>query len=249
MTLWRLEWLRITRTRRLIALIGTYVFFGFVGPLTARYLAAIIDRFGGGGIEVSVPDPVPADGIAQFVDNAAPLGLLVVVIVAAGSLTLHTLPEMAVFLRTRVPSVARLMMPRAVVVFAAAACAYLIGVGIAWYETAVLLGGVPVAGLLLGGLLGVVYIGFAVALTAAVGARLASVLGTVMGSLLVLLILPVVGIVDVVGRWLPSHLVGAQVDLVRGGSATDYVGSALVTVAAAGVLLALAVRRAGTREL
>ena len=152
MNLWRLEWLRLTRTRRLIALIGTYAFFGFVGPLTARYLSAIIDRFGGGDIQVVVPDPIPVDGIVQFTGNIYPIGLLVAVIVAAGALTPRALPEMAIFLRTRVTSAARLVIPRFTVVFAAAAAAYVIGIGIAWYETAVLLGALPAGGLLLGSL-------------------------------------------------------------------------------------------------
>ena len=45
MSLWRLEWLRLVRSRRLVALAGVYVFFGFVGPLTARYLGEIVERF------------------------------------------------------------------------------------------------------------------------------------------------------------------------------------------------------------
>jgi len=249
MSLWRLEWLRLTRTRRLVALIGAYAFFGFVGPLTARYLSAIIDRFGGGDIQVVVPDPMPIDGIVQFTGNIYPIGLLVAVVVAAGALTPGALPEMAIFLRTRVTSAARLVIPRFTVVLAAAAAAYVIGVGIAWYETAVLLGALPAGGLLVGTLLGILYLAFAVAVVAAIGGSLDSVLGTVMGSLLVLLLLPIAGIVDAVGRWLPSHLVGAQVDLLMDGSVGDYLGSALATVILIGLLLAAAVHRAGAGEL
>ncbi len=35
---WRLEWLRLTRTPRTIALAGVYLFFGLLGPVTAKYL-------------------------------------------------------------------------------------------------------------------------------------------------------------------------------------------------------------------
>ena len=186
MGLWRLEWLRLTRTRRHLALGGVFAFFGLVGPLTARYLPQIIDRFGG-EIEVIVPDPVPADGIAQFSANAIQIGLLVAVVVAAAALTLDALPEMAVFLRTRVGSAARLLTPRVAVVGAAVAGAYLLGVALAWYETAILLGPVPAGGLLMGALLGVLYLAFAVAVVAATGTRTSGVLGTVLVSLVVLL--------------------------------------------------------------
>jgi ABC-2 type transport system permease protein len=247
--LWKLEWLRLVRTRRLVALLGVYAFFGFVGPLTARYLPEIIDRFGGEGFQVIVPDPVASDGIAQFMSSATQIGLLVAVVVAAGALTLDALPEMSVFLRTRVASPARLVVPRFTVGFAAASVAYFLGLGIAWYETAVLIGGLPAGRLLLGAVLGVLYLAFAVGVTAAVASRFASVLTTVLVSLMALLILPIAGIVDVVGRWLPSHLVGAQVDLLKDGAAADYLGAALVTVAATAAALGLAVRRTGTREL
>jgi len=249
MTLWRLELLRLIRTRWAIALAAVYVFFGFVGPLTARYLAEIIDRFGGDEMTVIVPEAVPADGIVQFSSNAQQIGLLVAVVVAAGALTLDALPEMSIFLRTRVPSAARLVIPRYVVSAASISAAYVVGAAIAWYETAVLLGGLPVGGMLLGTLLGILYLAFAVAVAAALGSRLGGVVGTVVTTLLVLLVLPIAGIADAVGRWLPSHLVGAQVDLVKGGSAADYLGTTLVTIVAIAILLTAAVRWAESREL
>jgi len=249
MNLWRLELLRLVRTRRAVALAAVYVFFGFVGPLTARYLVEIIDRFGGDQMTVIVPEAVPADGIAQFISNAQQIGLLVAVVVAAGALTLDALPEMSIFLRTRVSSAGRLVIPRYVVSAASTAAAFVLGAAIAWYETAVLIGGLPVGGMLLGTLLGILYLAFAVAVVAALGSRLGGVLGTVAATLVVLLVLPIAGIADAVGRWLPSHLVGAQVDLVKGGSAGDYLGAAFVTILAIAVLLTAAVRWAESREL
>lgn len=249
MTLWRLELLRLIRTRRAVVLAGVYVFFGFVGPLTARYLSAIVDRFGGGDLTVIVPDPIPADGIAQFASSAQQIGLLVAVVVAAGSVTLDAVPEMSIFLRTRVSSAARLVVPRYIVSVSAVAVAYVLGVAIAWYETAVLLGGLPAAGMILGTLAGVLYLAFAVAVAAAFGGRFASVLGTVAATLLVLLVLPIVGIVESVGRWIPSHLVGAQVALVNDGSAGDYLGAAIITIVSVVVLLTAAARWSQSREL
>lgn len=248
MTLWRLEWLRLTRTRRIVALAGVYVFFGFVGPLTARYLPQILDRFGSGDFQVIVPDPVPADGIAQFSANVTQIGLLVAVVVAAGALTLDALPEMAIFLRTRVIASGMLVIPRLVVVFGAVAGAYLLGAAVAWYETAVLLGGVPVGSMILGMLLSILYLGFAVAVTGAVGSRSGSVLSTVLATVVVLLLLPLAGIVDAVGRWLPSHLVGAQAGLVADATGSGYLGAAVVTVVLSAVLVVVAVRRAGNGE-
>jgi ABC-2 type transport system permease protein len=248
MTLWRLEWLRLVRTKRLVALVGVYVFFGILGPFTARYLGEIVDRFGG-EVTVVFPDPVPPDGIAQYVANASQIAVLVAIAVAAGALTIDAVPEMSVFLRTRVPAASGIVVPRFVVAALAACGAYLLGVVAAWYETQVLLGSVSAGGMLAGIGYAFIYLGFAVALVAAVGTRVRSVVGTVGIAVVALLLLPVIGIADAVGRWLPSHLVGAQVDLLRDSPATDYLGAAAVTVAAAAVLLVLAVRTAASREL
>lgn len=249
MSLWRLEWLRLVRTRRLVALGAVYAFFGLVGPLTARYLAEIIDRFGGDEMQITVPDPTPVDGIAQFSANASQIGLLVVVVVAAGALAMDAVPEMAIFLRTRVGSGARLLVPRLAVSLAAAAAAFVVGTGVAWYETAVLLGSPPAGGLVVGTLYGILYLAFAVALTALAGTVFRSVLATGLASLLALLLLPILGIAEAIGRWLPSHLVGAQTDMAAGASAADYLGAAGVAVGATAVLVLAAVRRFDAREL
>ncbi|HSG79231.1 MAG TPA: hypothetical protein VLD62_06615 [Acidimicrobiia bacterium] len=248
MTLLRLEWLRLVRTRRLPALIGVYLFFGLIGPLTARYIGDIVERFGG-EVTVIFPDPVPADGIAQYVSNASQIGVLVAVAVAAGALTLDALPEMSIFLRTRVRPVARLVLPRFTMAVAAAAGAYLLGLLAAWYETVVLLGSLPV-GRLLGGLaFGILYLGFAIAVVAAAGARLRSVIGTVGLSVAVLVVMPVLAVIDAVGRWLPSHLVGAQVGLLEGASFVDYLPAAAVALVTGGLLVTMALRRAEIAEL
>ena len=92
------------------------------------------------------------------------------------------------------------------------------------------------------------YLAFAVAVVAVAGSRTGSVLATVLVSLVVLAMLPLLGIVEAVGRWLPSHLVGALTGLVSGDGAGDYLPAALVTPAVTAVLLWLAVRMSGARE-
>jgi ABC-2 type transport system permease protein len=153
MSLWRLEWLRLIRTKRWIALVGVFVFFGLLGPLTARYLGEIID-FAGGELEgatIEFPPPVPADGMTQFVSNAMQIGTLVAVIVAAGALAFDAIPEMGVFLRTRVESVREILVPRVVVTTGAVLAAFLVGALTAWYETWALIGA-PDTGAVLAGI-------------------------------------------------------------------------------------------------
>jgi ABC-2 type transport system permease protein len=248
MNLWRLEWLRLVRTKRWIALVGIYVFFGLLGPLSARYVGEIVERFGG-GVQVTFPPPVPADGMIQYVSNVSQLGLLVAVVVAAGSLAFDAKPEMGVFLRTRVPRVWDILIPRLAVSFLTVGASFVLGALAAWYETVVLIGSLPAGGTLAGIGFGLLYLAMVIAVVAAAGSRARNVLGAVMITIVVLLVMPILGIVEAIGRWLPSHLVGALSDIPGGTAVGDYLPGAAVSVIVTGLSLWLSVRWSARREL
>lgn len=252
MTLWRLEWLRLVRTRRWMALVGVYVLFGLIGPLTARYLGEIVSLAGGDldGATIVFPPPVPADGMIQYVSNAMQIGTLVAVVVAAGSVAFDAVPEMGIFLRTRVARVERILLPRVTVTIAAVVAAFVGGALAAWYETWALLGAPDTGSVLAGIACGALFLVFVVALVSAVSGRASSVLATVAVSIVILLALPIVGVVDRLGRWLPTHLAGALGALPAGTTQpADYLGAAAVTLILVVGLLRLATVWARQREL
>lgn len=247
MNLWRLHWYRMRRTARLWTLLGLFVFFGALGPLSARYLAQII-KAAGGGIEVELPDPTPIDGMVQFISNAGQLGVLAIVIVAAGALAIDARPEWGAFLRTRVRGVPDLVVPGAVVTAAAGISAWIIGTAIAWIGTEVLLGSLAPGRMLLGVLFGSLYVVFVTGVTAAAAALTRSTLSTVLVAVGVLIALPVLGLLPVIEPWLPSELLGAPVDVLTGRDLAELVRAAVVTVVVVPLLLWWAGVRIGQRE-
>jgi ABC-2 type transport system permease protein len=250
MNLWRLEWLRLVRTHRLLAIVGVYVFFGLTGPLTARYLAQILGRLGTDGIKVEFPTPTPADGIDQFVGNAAQIGLLVVVLVASSALAFDARREMAVFIRTRVGNVRDILVPAYLVNTAGAVAGLVVGALAAWYETAVVLGSLPTGRMLLGIALEALFLAFAVAVVALAASVARS---TVAAAGLTLAVLLGMGILGGLGgglsRWLPTHLIAALTGLVRDVAPADYVPAIVVTVIATAAALVTAVALTARREL
>lgn len=249
MTLWRLEAARLWRTHRWLIVVGVYATFGVLGPLTARYFEQILTRFGGDVQIAAVPPPTPGEAIGQFLGNASQLGLLAVVVVAAGALAVDARPELAAFLRTKVTQPARLLLPRYVASTAVAALGLGVGTAIAWILTTALIGAPPAGPLALGTLLGMLYLAFAVALVAAVAGVTRSQATTVFAALAVLLMLPLLSIADPISPWLPSELVGAAAALTDGAPAREFVRAAVTTVVATAGLLALAARRFAAREL
>lgn len=249
MNLWRLERLRLWRTHRLTALVAVFAFFGLTAAPLTKWANELITRFGGDQVQIVAPEPRAADAIANYVSNAGQLGLLVVALVAAAALTVDAHRETAVFLRTRVRRAVDLVLPRAVTSWLAASAAFTLGALCAWYGTALLLGSVPVAAMLEGIALGWVYLGFLVAVAAAVGARSGSVVVTTAGTLGVALGLALVGTIRDVGRWLPSHLVASLSRLAAGASFTDELPALAVALAVTAALLVAATALSAHREL
>jgi ABC-2 type transport system permease protein len=248
MSLWRLEWLRLVRTPRALALGGVFVFFGLVDPALTRYQSQVFGRLGN-GVRITFPPATPAAGITSYVGELGGIGLVVAVVVAAGAFSFDARPGLATFLRTRVPSIWRLVAPRFAVNAAAAALAYLLGTLAAWYQTRLLLGAPPAAGLLAGSLCGATYLAFAVAVTALAASVVRSTLATAGIALAVLLLLPVGGAVHAIGNWLPSTLASAPASLLTGAQRLPhYLPTFAVTVAVSAAALAVTVLRLRARE-
>ena len=238
----------MTRSNKAIALVGVFVFFGILGPLSAAYIGEILEAFGG-GVEVTFPEPTAADGVAQYVGNVQQIGLLVLVMIAAGALTMEARYEMAVFLRTRVQKARQLLAPRFVVVAGTGVVAFGAGLLVAWYETAVLIEHPEAMSMLAIFGFGSAYLVFAVSVVAFAGTHLKKVLPSVMLSLGILLIVPIAGLFPPVAEWLPSHLLGASNDLLRGGEVAEYLRALAVTVGLTGVLFSASVRGLTRSEL
>jgi ABC-2 type transport system permease protein len=248
MNLWRLEWLRLLRTRSWIALAAVFLFFGLLGPISARYMEQILQRFAG-DVVVTLPPPTPASGLEQYLGNVLQIGLLVVLAVAAGALAFDQPSERAAFYRSRVRGVWRLLAPRYAVVTLATTAAFVLGTLGAWYETVVLLGDLPVGAMLLGMLLTSVYLAFAVAVTAAASSFARAPLAIVPMAAGLLIAVPLLGLVGALRDWLPSVLLGSLVGLTVGVPPIDYLRPTVVTLAATAGLLWLATARLRRREL
>jgi ABC-2 type transport system permease protein len=247
-TLWKLEVLRLTRTNRWMILVGVFAFFGLLGPVTARYFGEIMGRFGG-EVQVVVPDATPLDGLLQYMSNASQIGLLAVVVVAAAALAVDARPEAAAFFRTRIPVARTILLPRYVVTTLASIGAFVLGALLAWAGTVWLIGSLPAGEVVLGLVLGGLYLAFVVAVVAALASVTRTVVTTVFASLAALLALPIVGLVDAVKPWLPSELLGATTEVVAGTAVGEFTRALVATVVATVLLLALGAARQGRREL
>lgn len=249
MTLWRLEWLRLTRTPRAIALAAVFAAIGLIEPVVTRYENRLFSHVGA-GVKITAPPPTAADGLNSYVSEVTLIGLILVVTLTVGAMTFDTSRGLATFLRTRVSSNWQLVLPRFAVHAGAAAAAYALGTLGAWYETQVLIGPLPPGGMLAGMLCGVAYFTFAVAAAVFAAGVVRSTIGAVGVALSILVALPIASVFHPISGWLPSALVGAPPSLVDGTYKLSHFAPALAVAAAAVVAaLAAAVRLLSRREI
>jgi ABC-2 type transport system permease protein len=207
-------------------------------------------KYASSGVTIIAPAPEPEHGIVNFVSQGSQTGMIVLIIIAAAILSFDARRGLATFYRTRASGSFALIWPRFVATAALAISAYALGTAAAWFETTLVLGGLPARQIVLGVVLETVFLLFAVAVVAAASTFGRSTLSTAGISLVVLLvILPVAGIVKTVAAWLPTRLLTAPAALVTDAAAGDYVRPVVVSVIATIMLIAIAVHRAGHREL
>ncbi len=249
MSPWRLELLRIMRTRRLIALVAMFVILGVGGPVLVHYLPQIIkSKSATSDIKLILPKPKPFDGIQNFANNISSLCTLVVAIVAAASLAIDANPVIAIFYRTRVRKPAPLLVPRFVAVIGASVVALALGTLGAWYETTVLIGSVSFGPLAVGFLLEALWLFFVVSTVAFFSSVIRSVLGVVGAAVTLFLALALLESVPGVMSWMPTRLAESEADLI--GHPAGVLWHAIVTAGIASLLVfGIAIYLFGRREV
>jgi ABC-2 type transport system permease protein len=248
MSLWRLEVLRMVRSPRGLVLGGVYLFFGLLGPVMAKYMTKLTDHVTG-SVKIVVPPPTSRDGMINYVGQTSQTGMIVVVVIAAGALSLDARRGLSVFYRTRAAGLGALIVPRYVVMALAAMLAQVLGTLGCWYGSELLLGNLPAGDVLAGLLCSAVQLAFCVAVVALAASVTRGVLGTIGLSLGILLLLPLLGTIGAIHDWLPSTLIQAPAELLSNPTLSDYLPSLAVGSAAVPLLLMLAVRRFERREV
>jgi len=246
MNLWRLERLRLLRTQRIWILLAVFAVFGVIGPLSARYLPQIVEQLGAGA-DIPVPPPSPELAMSQYASNVAQIGLLAVVFLAAAALAFDAKREMAVFLRTRA-SIRQILVPRYVTTAAASLVAFLVGVGIAYAGSWILIAPPDAVDTLVAAALLALYFLFAVALTGFHASLVRGIPATALISVGVLIVLGLGSLVPAVGRWLPSALVGGF-DAVIAGAAFTYWQAVTTTLLLMAAGVGASIRLMARREL
>lgn len=78
------ELLESLRTYKLLIMIIVFMFFGMLGPLTAKLTPQILESLMPAGMQVTMGEPTAFDSWAQFFKNVSQMGFIVVAILFSG---------------------------------------------------------------------------------------------------------------------------------------------------------------------
>ncbi|MFZ0128318.1 MAG: hypothetical protein WB808_04830 [Candidatus Dormiibacterota bacterium] len=247
MNLWRLEVLRLWRTRRVVALLGAFLVLGFGEPVLTYYLPELV-KSGTNGVKIVLPPTTAFGAMKSFSQEAAQLGTLVVVIVAAACIAVDAHPSLAIFYRTRIRRPVMLLLPRSTATALTAMLALVLGTAAAWYETRLLIGYVSPAALAAGCGLEMLWVAFTVSVVTAWAAIVRSVLAVVGWSIATLLALALLDSISALALWLPTSLSSGIQDLLAGKGGVPWQGVGITVGATLGLLM-FATHLTGARTL
>jgi ABC-2 type transport system permease protein len=225
------------------------VCFGAAGPLITRNLASIVKSSGGGSnIQVIVKHQTAVDGLDAYLKYAQQIGILVIVLIAAAALAYDSRPEAAAFLRTRATA-RQIILPKFIVTGGAAALAYIVGSLVAWYESDVLLGHLPVGQTLTGTAFGALFVVFVVAMVMLAASVFRGMIAVAVASLGLVIVISILGGLGVDQGWLPTHLLGSLSDLPKGAAVETYLTASAVALTATVAAIAAAPALSARREI
>ncbi|MEU0937408.1 MULTISPECIES: hypothetical protein [unclassified Embleya] len=246
--LWRLEWLRLVRTRRWLLLVMAYPGLGLIGPVFARHRDRIVEAL---HIDAVAPaGGMRADsGMAVYTYGVGQVSVLVGLALMASALAVDHRPGLAAFHRTRMRRPRDLVLPRYTVTTAAVSLAYLLGSLIAWAQVHWMFGPLPAKAVFYGSLYGIVGVVLELSVVAAMAACLRRPVAIFGATLVSFVVMPLAALWRPLQSWLPSQLFNSQIDLLRGHTPGEYVDNFGLSVVLSGLCVWLAVWRIGRREM
>jgi len=224
------------RTYRLPVVAVVFLLFGILSPVLARYIKELLDALGTqatGGIQVIVPEPTVADAIGQLLKNLSQFGILIAILLAMGTVAAEKERGTAALVLTKPASRLAFLLAKLVAIGVTLAVAVAAGTGIAAIYTLLLFEGatLPAAGYVeMAALLWLTTFAYA-ALTFLGSTLTRSAMAGAGIGFVALVVTGVIGGLPVIGRYMPTSLVGPAANLGAGLPAgVDLPGPVLATM-------------------
>jgi ABC-2 type transport system permease protein len=239
----RKELLEAWRTRRLPVVAVLFLVVGIISPLTARYMAEILDLALGDQMTIPLPVATAVSALEQLQKNVGQLGALAAIALAMGSVSGELDRGTAALVLAQPATRGAFLAAKLVAIGFVLAVGVAVATVVAWIYTAILFEPLPVGGwLAMAGLTWLALMAWA-AITFLVSAATGSTTAAAGVGFVALIGVSLLAIAPALDRLLPTGLVLPGIQLAAGLEAdfgrlsTAVLGTAvLVVVCAAGAI-------------
>jgi ABC-2 type transport system permease protein len=226
------------KTFRLPVITIIFLFFGFLSPLTAKFLPEILKLAGGDQFTINIPTPTVKDAIDQLLKNVGQFAPIAAILLAMGSIATEKERGTAALVLTKpvnrwaflAAKFVGLAVTLAVAIFAAFLAAY--------FYTAVLFEVLPIGGYLIAYLLVLLAVLVFVAITLLGSVLVNSAIAAGGIGLAVWIGFGLVGAIPTVSDYLPTTLYNPARQFSLGSAVTGWLAPLLVSIALIGLSVA-----------
>jgi ABC-2 type transport system permease protein len=225
------------KTFRLPAVTILFLFFGFLSPLTAKFLPEIIKLAGGEQFSITIPIPTVKDAVDQLLKNIGQFAPLAAILLAMGSIATEKERGTAALVLTKPVSRWAFLIAKFLGLTVTMAVAILAAFIAAYFYTAVLFDFMPIGGYLVayGLVLLAVLVFVAITLLGSVLVNSAIAAGAI--GLAAWILFGIIGAIPKLSEYLPTTLYNPARQLSLGQDVTGWFVPMLVSLAVIGVAI------------
>ena len=215
-------------TKRIIIVVGAFLFFGFTMPLMTKCMPEILEMAEADGSSFNLPPPTAVQSLGSYASNIMQIGSLVIILVTMGAVAKERESGTAALVLTKPVGHSAFVAAKFLALSLTATLSILLGGLACCGYTFILFGSTPACGFFLQNTLLLVYLLLAIAVTLSFSSFFRSQLAAGALGLVTIVILGLASSLPWVGEYLPGELISWGHRLISDGPA-DHAVMAIAT--------------------
>lgn len=245
------ELLEIYRSKKLLILIILFLFIAVSSPVLAKLLPVILKSVPATpGLTINIPEPTYRDAIDQLVKNLSQIGMIVLIIMFAGSIADEKNKKTLEMVLTKPVSRPVFVLSKFLASLLAAKIVFIAAMTVFYLYTISILGTFSLINFILLSIFSLISLAFIVSLTLCFSAIAKSqIVALALAFSAQALLAIIFSLFKKIADFSPSYIFAHYTELMANGKIIDFLPSALVSLAAIIILLMLSMYLFGKQEI
>ena len=211
------------RTKKMISTFTLFLFIGLISPLTAKLTPMILQSIATGNIDINVAPPSEIDSWTQFFKNISQIGMFGLSIILSTQMANEFQKGTLINLLSKGLPRYQVVLSKIFYNFILWFIAYFCSFVLTYFYTKYFFGiSFPIRNILMAALLPFVFGLFLISLEILAGVISGNVIGTLILTILGIVIQLILSIRDEIVKYMPIALIGKPVNLIKGIGYDDY---------------------------